>query len=305
MSKYSRNNIALISGSSNPLLAQKIARLLGVHLTRREISAFPNNEVRIRILGELKDKNVFILQSTNHLAERSIIELSLLADSTKRLGAKRIVALIPWFGYTPQDKVFRKGEPLSSEIITRMLEASPIDEFVVIDIHSPLNLEYFKKPVHHLSAMGEFIKYFKNKLKGDWCSVALDNGARERAKEFADALKVPLASFDKTRHKKTGEVTMHCLEGNVSGMNVISFDDFVSTGGTRIKGSAFLKQEGAKKYLDCVTHLLVPETIQNIEESTIDKMYITDSIFLEPKWKSKKIKVLTITPILADFIKQY
>ncbi len=298
-------DFVFFSGSSNKLLGDKIVKKLGVSEGRLNIEEFPNREIRIRVIENVKDKNVFILQPTIYPAERYILELALIADAVKRKGAEKIVALIPWFGYSPQDKIFRKGEPLSIEVVIRMLESSSIDEFVVVDIHSLEILKMFKKKVYHLSAMSVFIDYFKGKLKGDWVSVALDKGALDRAKEFSNSLNLPLVKFDKTRDLETNEVTFHCLEGNVEGKNVISFDDFVSTGGTRIYGCEFLKKKGARKYYDCVTHLIVPETTDRLKVSKIDKIFITDSIHLDSERHFDRLKVLSIDFLLAEFIKSY
>lgn len=295
----------LLSGSSNRPLALKTARELNIKLGKVELQEFPNREIRIRILEDIEDKVVFIMQSTIGQAERYIIELALIADAARRKGAKRIVAIMPWFGYSPQDKIFRTGEPLSSKVIIKMLEATSINEFFVVDIHSTDVLKMFKKKVHHLSAMSTFINYFKGNLKGDWVSVALDNGALERAKEFSERLNLPLVRFDKTRDRKTGEVTFHKLAGDVKGKNVISFDDFVSTGGTRIKGCDFLKKEGAKKYYDCVTHLIVPETTDKLKKSYIDRIFITDAVHLDPKRKFGRLKIIGIASMLAEFIKKF
>ncbi|MDD3646976.1 MAG: ribose-phosphate pyrophosphokinase [Candidatus Dojkabacteria bacterium] len=298
-------NKVLLAGSSNLPLARKIAKGLGVKLGKIELEEFPNGELRVRVLEKVKGETIFILQSANFPAERHILELGLIADAVKRCGAKKVVAIIPWFGYSAQDKVFRDGEPLSSKVVVRILESTEIDEFVTVDIHSPLVLKMFNKRVYDLSAASVFIDYFRDKLSGDWVVVALDKGADARAKEFSNALKLPLVKFDKSRDRKSGEVTFHRLSGSVRGRNVISFDDFVSTGGTRIKGSEFLKREGARKYYDCVTHLIVPKTTRKLEKSKIDKMYITDSILLDRKWKFSKLKIITMASLIGDFIKRY
>jgi len=298
-------SFVLLAGSAHRPLANKIARILKTKLGLVEIESFPNREIRIRVLADVKGKVVFIIQPTNHKVNDSIVELALLADAIKRKGAKRIVAITPWFGYSPQDKVFREGEPLSSHVVIRMLESAPIDEFVVVDIHAERVLEMFTKKVTHLSAMSVFVDYFKGKLKGNWSSVALDSGAVERAKLFAQELSLPLVKFEKTRDRKTGEVTFHALEGSVKGMNVISFDDFVSTGGTRIKGCDFLKNEGALTYYDCVTHLIVPESTKKLQASGIDKMFITDSLYLDPDLRFNRLKVLSIASLLANHILRY
>jgi len=299
MSKY-----VLLSGSSNRPLALKVAKELKTKLGRIELEEFPNGEVRVRVLDDVKDKLVFILESTHKPAERRIIELALIADAVKRRGAKKIVAVIPWFGYSPQDKIFREGEPLSSKVVIRMLEATSISEFVVVDIHSKDVLRKFSKKVHNLSAMDVFIDYFKSKLDGSWVSVALDNGAVDRATQFAKALNLPLGRFDKTRDRKTGEVMFHRLKGDVEGKNIITFDDYVSTGGTTVKSCDFLKKEGAKKCYYCVTHLIVESTVKKIQKSRIDLMFFSDSICLDPKLRGKNIKVVSIAPLISEFIEK-
>lgn len=293
----------LLSGSSNRPLALKIARALNKKLGKVEIEAFPNREIRVRVLENVKGKAVYIIQSTNYPAERYMIELALLANAVKRKGAKRIIAIIPWLGYSPQDKVFREGEPLSSKVVIRMLEATSINEFVVLDAHSNDVLRMFKKKVTHLSAMSVFIEYFKERLKGDWCSVALDNGSVGRATKFSKALELPLVRFEKSRNKKTGEVTFYRLKGNVEGKNIVTFDDFVSTGGTLIKSCDFLKEVGAKKCFYCISHIIVENTLKKIERSTIDKLFITDSISLDSRVKYKRLKVLSVAPLIADMIR--
>lgn len=298
-------NIVVLSGSSNRSLALKISKSLDVKLGKMELESFPDGEDRIRILSDVRGKTVFIVQSTCSNVDKEIIELALIADAAKRKGAKRIIAVMPFFGYSAQDKVFRKGEPLSSRVVVRMLEATSINEFIIVDIHSTSVLRMFRKKVYHLSSMPIFIDYFKGKLKGEWCVVALDNGASERAKEFAGALDFPLVQFDKTRDRKTGEVTFHALSGNVKGKNVISFDDFVSTGGTRIQGCDWLKKQGVKKYYDCVTHLIVPETCGKLKKSRIDRMFISDSVCLDPSLKFSRLKILSIASVLAEFIKKH
>lgn len=298
------NSYVLISGSAHHSLAQKVARVLKKRLANVEIESFPNKEIRIRIVDKLKGKVVFIIQPTNRRVNDSIMELAFLADAAKRSGAKKIIAIVPWFGYSPQDKVFREGEPLSSQTVISMLEATPIDEFAVVDIHSERVLKMFAKKVTHLSAMPVFVDFFRDKLKGNWASVALDNGAVDRATLFSKALDLPLVKFEKTRDRKTGEVTFHALEGSVEGKNVISFDDFVSTGGTRIQGCDFLKKKGALKYYDCVTHLIVPETTEKLKKSRIDKIFITDSLHLDSNLRFSRLKILSIAPILAEYIKE-
>ncbi len=298
------SKIVIASGSSNPKLSAEIAEMLDISLCNVEIEEFPNKEIRIRILDDVKNKHLYIIQSTSYPAERHLFEMLFIADAAKRMGVKRITGVIPWFGYSAQDKVFRKGEPLSARIAVNLLEASDINDFIILDIHSIKVLEYFKKPVVHLSAMSEFINYFREELDNSWTAVSLDKGARERALLFSERLHLPLVHFDKTRDRKTGEVTFHSLDGDVEGKKIISFDDFVSTGGSRIRGCDFLKEHGARKYYDCVTHLIVPETSSRLQESRIDRVFISDSIYLDKKYYFEKLNIVSVAPVISSFIKE-
>lgn len=295
----------IISGSSNKALAKKIAKEGNIKLAETELTFFPSGDSRIHIKDDLKDKVVFILQSTNGEIDHYIVQTALIADAARRLGAKRIVAMMPWFGYSPQDKVFREGESLSSDVVIKMLESSPIDEFLIMDIHSTLVLDMFTKPVKHMSAMDVFIDYFKERLDEDWVAAALDKGATDRAKKFSDALGLELVQFDKTRDKESGKVTFNALKGNVNGKKVISFDDFTASGGTRMKASKFLKEQGAIQYYDCVTHLLVAETAKKFQDSKIDKIFITDTIYLDKKYQINKMEIISVAPLLSQFINTF
>lgn len=294
--------IKLFAGSSNPTLAKKIAKELKINIGKIELSEFPNKEIKLRIIDDVEKKVVFVLQSTCNLTERYILELGLICDALRRKGAKKIIAIVPWLGYSPQDKVFRDGEPLSSQVVVKVLESFEIDEFVVLDLHSNEILNFFHKRVWHLSASSVFIDYFRNKVNKKWCSVALDNGALERARLFAKSLNLQIARLEKYRNRNTGEIKFLKLEGSVYGENVISFDDFVSTGSTIIKASEFLNKIGVKKFFYCSTHLIVPEAMPKISKSLIEKLFVTDSVYYKKQLYPAKIKILSLSKLFANFI---
>jgi len=289
----------IISGSSNHKLSASIAKFNKTKLAKVEIGRFPNKEKRIRILSDLKDKDVNIIQSTCIKPDEYLIETLLLADAAKRMGAKKITLVLPWFGYMPQDKVFLEGESLSSHVVIDFLNNSPIDEFDILDIHAKHLLEKFIKPVKHRSAMPLFVKHSKEKMKykkGNLIAVAVDKGGLERAEEFSRGLGCGLVCFDKKRDNKTGEITFTDFYGSVEGKDVIAFDDYVSTGGTLIKSAQYLKGKGARSYTFCVTHIAVPKSLVNIcNKPTIDAIITTNSIPFSIK--SPKVVVLDLAGI--------
>lgn len=293
--------IIVVSGSSNKVLARSIARKNHCELARVQFKYFPNKEKIVRILSKIEGKDVVVVQSLSAPPDENIIELALLTDAAKRAGAKTIIALIPWLGYSPQDKVFRKGEPLSSEVIIKMLDYIGIDKFLLFDLHSNLILPRFKSLAEHKSALPLFVNYFKKEIKDkkNWVTVSVDKGSLERASEFANSLRLPIARFDKKRNKNTGEVKFIKFDGDVAGKKIIAFDDYVSTGSTLIKSAEYMKSIGAVEYHFCVTHIVVKEAIKKILHSKIDKLITTNSVFIPELLRYKKAKVLD----LADLIK--
>lgn len=290
----------LISGRSNKPLTISLAQKNNIPIAEVEIENFANMEKRIRILTPLQGKHVYIVQSTIKNPDEYIIELALLGDAAKRAGAQKISAIIPWFGYSPQDKVFREGEPLSSHVVTKMLESVGIDEFLVLDIHSPLVIQNFKLPITNHSAMPLFINYFKTNIKDvdNWVAVSVDKGSRERAGNFAENLNLPIVEFDKSRDLTTGLVTFHKLHGDVYNKNVIAFDDFVSTGGTIFQSAEYMKKLGALQYHFCVTHVVVADTLKKLKTSFVDKLITTNSIHFNIDPLESKIEILDLASVL-------
>jgi len=299
------NDCIIVSGSSNITLASNVAKRLDIPLASIELSRFACSETRVHIISDLKNKIVFLIQSTSAPANDHLIECLLIADAVKRCQPKKIIGIMPWFGYAPQDKVFRSGEPLSSEIVIKILETVGIDEFIVCDIHSTIVLDKFSKKVTHITASKLFQDYLsKRKFALNQTVVAtLDKGNTVRSQQFAKALGVPLVAFEKSRDRNTGKVTFHKLEGNTKDKHVVIFDDFTSTGQTLIDSADYLKSHGARSYTCCVTHVAVYDALQRIENSQIDSCITTNTInFTLPK-TIKKITTLDVSPIISNQLK--
>ena len=170
----------LISGSSNIPLAQSLASLLGTELVDVYISKFPNGEKRVWIKEELDGETVAIVQSFSEPVDEHIVELALISDAAHHIGAKKIVAIVPWLGYSPQDKSFRPGEPVSIQVIAKIIKATSVDHLITVDIHSQDSLRFFDMPVSELSALSIYVNHFKNQDLTDHVVVSLDKG-RARA----------------------------------------------------------------------------------------------------------------------------
>ncbi len=231
------------------------------------------------------------------------METFLIVDAVRRMQPKKITMILPWFAYAPQDKIFREGEPLSSEVIIRVFENLGVDRFVTVDIHSKLVLDMFKKKVTHLSARSLFVKYLSDlgiKNSPDWVVATLDKGNVVNSQKIADDLGFRMVKFEKQRDFATGKVTFVKLDGEVNGKKVLIFDDYTSTGQTLVDSAKILKEFGAVQYYCCVTHVIVEETLKKIEESEIDLLLTTNSTRFADKHKSEKIKTLDLAELLVE-----
>lgn len=294
----------VLSGSAHPQLARAIAQQLQTKLVEREISYFPNGEKRIHLTAKIKNETVFIIQPT--IKDEDLIELVLLADAACRKGARKIIAVIPWFGYSPQVKVYRPGESLSALVMAKILAGSGVDKVMIVDPHAEALKKFFALPVHFLSAQELFVSALKRKITSQTVIVTLDAGAKERSSQLARALKLPLVFLKKTpRDRQTGRVEFISLQGQVQGKEALFFDDFVSTGQTLIKAAKFLKKEGAQKTIACVTHYLaVAGLAKKLAASSLDEILVTNSLPINRQRRFKKLKVVSLAPLLAKSIRK-
>lgn len=294
----------ILSGSAHPTLARQLAKLTNQKLGQVEISKFPNGEKRIWVKEKLKNKTVVIVQPFSEPVDEHIIEFFLLCDAAYHLEAKLIIGVVPWFGYSPQDKLFRQGEPISAQVMARLIEAVRLSRIIIADIHSHNTLSYFRIPVTHISALDIFIDYFKGKLLKNHAVVALDQGAFKASSQLATTLNLPLIRLEKRRHRKTGTVDFKALHGDVKNKHLISFDDFVSTGSTRIQASRLLLGKGALSYTDCITHaLLTKDTPKKLQQSTISQLLTTDSYPIPKAKRFPKLTIIPIAPLIAKALK--
>jgi len=296
----------LISGLSNPVLAQKIAQELKIEQITVEISNFANSEKRVRIKGDLHAQTVILVQSLSSPVNDAIMELILLADAAERSGASRVIALIPWLGYSLQDKIFRTGEPISAKVVSNLISNSFISQVYLLDLHNPSIPGFFSVPTFQLSMLKTFGEYVKSKLDINNCLVVSpDFGGLKKAKKFADELQLPLTNIDKSRDLSTGKVSMSGIQGEeVKNKCALLFDDCIVSGSTAIAAAELLKDNGASQVYFLATHgLFVSNFLQKIADSKLDQVVISDSIY-HPKLPDK-ITVLSTTQVFATVLKAH
>ena len=291
----------IFSGLSNQGLAKKIAREFGVKLGGIEITRFSNDEARVWVKEDKVGKKTIVVQSLSQPTDHNLVEFCLLCDALKRMGVKEITAVIPWMGYSKQDKVFRPGEPLSVKVIAKMLQVVPLDKIITFDLHNLSILGFFEVPVVNLSAKDLFLDYFKTQVSEKTLVVAPDAGAVKASTSFADSLGVGVAYIDKVRDLKTGKVSIKGISRGVKGAEVIMVDDMIATGGTLVRTAEFLKSKGVGSVKVGATHHLYVEGAQGkLDKSGIDEVVVTDTI--EPREKSKKLKILSVVEMISKEI---
>lgn len=295
----------IFAGSASQNLAKKVAAHLGARAGEINLGRFENGEAKIHIEETNMNSVVAILQSFSLPVDEHIVEFALICDAAKRLGAKKIIAVIPWLGYSKQDKIFRAGEPLSIKAIAKMIQTAPFDELIAFDLHNQAIVGFFDKNLIQLSAMPLFIDYFKKIKDEKTIVVAPDAGSIKASAEFANRLGLDVAYLDKKRDLQSGKVAICGISGEVKNKKIFIVDDIISTGSTLIESAKFLKSRGAKEILIGATHhLFIPGVEEKLDKSQIDKIIVTDTVCPQKIPRSKKLEIISVSKIIAGQLKK-
>lgn len=294
----------IFSGSSNQNLAKNIAGILGVKVGNIGRSKFENGEWKIRVETEKKDPEsegrAVIIQSLSAPVDEHLIEFCLICDALTRKGYLNLVGVVPWLGYSKQDKVFLPGEPLSAKVIAQIIQTTKIKKLITFDLHNRAITGFFDIPVVELSAKPVFLEHFHKVTGKNTVVVAPDEGAVKASAYFARELGVPIAYIDKRRDLKTGKVNVVGMSGDVKDKRVIIVDDMIVTGSTIMETAKYLKAQGAQTVSVAATHhLYVPGVQAKLEASAIDEISVTDTVY-GGSAKPGKLKVLSVAPLIID-----
>ncbi|MGC9323747.1 MAG: ribose-phosphate pyrophosphokinase [Desulfomonilia bacterium] len=299
------SNICVFSGNSNRPLAESICRILGIDLGSGEVRKFSDSETSVDIQESIRGKDIFIVQSTNTPANDNLMELLVMLDATKRASAKRITAVIPYFGYARQDRKASPRTPITAKLVANLLTVAGADRVLTMELHAAQIQGFFDIPVDNLYAKPVVLAYVKEKFLNHVCIVSPDAGGVERARAYAKPLKADLAIIDKKRERANESNVMHII-GDVKNKVCLIVDDIVDTAGTLANGAQALVEAGAQRVLACCAHpVLSGPAISRINESPIQELVVTDSISLRSEALScEKITVLSVAPLFAEAIKR-
>ena len=305
-SQYKMNNRVIFTGSSNPQLALKVAENLDANLGAIQVGTFSDGEINVEINENVRGKDTFVIQSTNYPAEKNLMELILIIDALKRASVKSITAVIPYFGYSRQDRRIRSARvPISAKVVADMLTNAGVTRIITLDIHSEQIQGFFSFPMDNIYTANLMVKnLLDNYSVADLQVVSPDTGGVIRARSVAKTLGVQdLAIIDK-RREKANESQVINLIGDVENKVCIVPDDLIDTAGTLSNASHALKEKGAKEIIAYITHpVLSGDALENLNNSAIDKLVVSNSIDIGDKSKKcPKIDVFDISPILSQAI---
>ena len=296
--------LKLITGNANRPLAEEIARDLRIPLADAEVSRFSDGEVFVQINENVRGADVFVIQPTCPPVNDSLMELLVLIDALKRASARRITAVLPYYGYARQDRKAQPRVPITAKLVADLLTAAGTHRLLALDLHAGQIQGFFDIPVDHLFAAPVIIDYLGKKDLVEPVVVAPDAGGVERARAIAKRIQAGLAIIDKRREGTNVSVFMHLI-GEVKGKDVVVIDDMIDTGGTLIQAVDALKREGARRILACGVHpVLSGPAIARLEGSALEEVIVTNSIPVGPEKRNKKITVLTVAPLLAEAIRR-
>jgi ribose-phosphate pyrophosphokinase len=295
--------VKILAGTAHRDLAERIAAKAGEKLCDVQISRFPDGEIFVKIVENVRGRDVYIIQPTSYPPNENLMELLIMIDAAKRASASRITAVMPFYGYARQDRKDQPRVPITAKLVANLLVAAGTNRLLTMDLHAQQIQGFFDIPVDHLYAAPVFVKYLREKNLKDLVVVAPDTGGMKLAAAYADMLDAGVAVVGKER-KSAERVEATHLVGDVRGCNTVLVDDMTSTAGTLTAAAKLLEQAGAKSIRAAVSHsLLNCKGVERLNESPIIELVTTDSVPARCE-VGNKVKVLSVAELLAEAIRR-
>jgi len=299
-----KRKLTLVSGRSHPQLSQAIADHLGVELVGANVREFANGEVHCRYESSMRGTDAFIIQTHCGPVNDSLMEQLIMIDAAKRASAKRITAVIPYYGYSRQDRKATGREPITAKLVADMLTVAGADRVVSVDLHSGQIQGFFDTPFDHLTAAPVLEDYLRNNVGSDFVVVAPDAGRVKVAERYAQHLGADLALVHKTRPKGTVNTVeaLHVV-GDVAGRHCVLIDDMIDTAGTICAGAELLKANGASEIWAMATHALLSDpATERLRNSSFSRVVVTNTLPIDPTRSFDGLQILSVAPIIGDAI---
>ena len=293
----------IFSGTANEPLARAICKSIGCELGKCDIKPFPDGETFVKIEENVRGEDVFIIQPTSPPTNHNLMELFIMIDALRRASAKRITAVVPFYGYARQDRKDQPRVPITAKLVANLLVAAGTTRILTMDLHAQQIQGFFDIPVDHLYAAPVMYEYLRRKNLTNLVVVSPDIGGLKMAHAYSQTLGVGLAIVAK-RRKSATEVESMAVIGEIKGKNILMVDDLTETAGTLTTAAALLKKKGAKNILACVSHAILSDVgIDRLRKSAIDELITTDTV-QRPPIDGVKIVTLSVATLLGEAIKR-
>lgn len=294
--------LKIFTGNANPELAEEIAAYLGIELGKSKVSYFSDGEICVAIDESVRGADVFVIQPTCPPANQNVMELLIMIDALKRASARRICAVLPYYGYARQDRKLKARDPITAKLLADLITAAGAHRVLAMDLHAGQIQGFFDIPVDHLLGVPILAEYFQSLGIEDPIVVSPDVGGVARARDLASRLETTIAIVDKRRPQPNVAEVLH-LVGDVKGRTAILVDDIIDTAGTIVKAAEALLERGAKEVYACCTHpVLSGPARERLEASPLKEVVVTNTIPVPPEKRFSRLKVLTVAPIFGESI---
>lgn len=299
---YYDRKLKLFSCNANLPLAKAIADQIEINLGEGEVKRFRDGEITVRIGESVRGADIFVIQPTCAPANEHLMELLVMIDAMKRASAKRITAVVPYYGYARQDRKARPRDPITAKLVANLITTAGADRILTIDLHAGAIQGFFDIPVDHMTAVPLLAEHYAARGTEDLVVVSPDMGGVTRARELAGRLHVPLAIIDKRRPQPNVAEIMNII-GDIKGKTCIMVDDIIDTAGTISLGAQALLDHGAKQVYACCTHpVFSGPALENLEKSPLAEVLVCDTIPLPPEKQIPKIKICSVAELIANAI---
>ena len=297
------DELKVFTGNTYPALAQAVTEYLGIPLGRCEVFEFSNENIFVRILDNVRQRDTFVIQPISSPVNKSLVELLIMADALKRASAERITAVVPYYGYSRTDKKDQPRVPITARLVADLLTVAGANRLLTVDLHAAQIQGFFNIPVDELTALYLLSNYFKEKNFDDLVVVATDIGIVKRARDLAARLNAPLAIMEKRRVSNADQTETLNVIGEVEGKVALTVDDEIDTAGSLLGVVSALEKRGVKEIYACCTHpVFSGSAIKRIASCTVREVVVTDTIPVTGERKLDKITVLPIAPLLGEAI---
>ena len=297
------DEMVVFSGNAHQGLSQSICEYLDIPVGQVEVFKFANDNTFVRILENIRQRDVFIVQPICAPVNDHLMELLIMIDACKRASAGRITAVMPYYGYGRTDKKDQPRVPITARLVADLLTAAGADRVLTVDLHAPQVQGFFNMPVDELTAVPILTKYFADKGVDNLVVVAVDIGISKKARDVAERLSAPLAIIEKRRTDNTGKSELMNVIGEVEGMVALTFDDEIDTGGTVANAAQALLDHGVKEVYCCASHpVLSSNAPETMAKSAFKEIVVTDTIPIGPEKHNGKFTVLSVAPLLGEAI---